>query len=627
MCRIYGYLAGRPLELAEKMMQVARIQLHGGPDSQNFYATPQCGIGANRLAITDLHGGAQPYNSIPGIYAVLNGEIYNHEELRKLLQDDGYIFPDRCDGTIIPALYSKYGRSFAEYIDGMFTIAILDLRKPKPELILVSDSSGIKPVYYCYNPEKYSFAFATEIPGLLQFGLVSNEIWREGIDHYLTSRAVTGNRTLLKNVYSLPPGHILKITVGEELHTYEYQSRIKYNGHIPKTSAEASEILRSLLTEEVRKLSIADTAICSVNSGGLDSSLLTSILSQHNNQKTHSFHVSCEGNWPHDERQYAKELADQYGLIHHEVFIRPEDIPTLIPKMIFHLGQPNCAPHALSTYRLFEAVSNKGFKIAMTGEGSDELFCGHDRMIRAVNSESLDWASSYLDQMSPCDETLRQSLYSQEYINEMNLHNGTAKTQLLSQLITDPDMRSETIRKFEQKNSLSYYILQRVEPLAMASAVEVRVPFCQPKIMDFSRIVKPEFLLSNNNKGKAIVYGAAKGLLPESIWNRPKQPFTLPIISLMHKGSALMNFTKDVLLSKSMMDNSIFKRNTILSIIQKQEDSPSKHYAFTLWALLTYAVWQEMLYKGFEKYEPISNNDNAIMTPKVIIKEQTKKIA
>lgn len=594
MCRIFGFVSNGIHLPEEVIANVSKAQRHGGPDKQSYYTTPSHGIGCNRLAITDPKGGQQPYTQLPGVHIVLNGEIYNHGELRTELEADGYRFPDKCDGTILPALYAKYGISFPAYLDGMFTIGVLDLRNREPMMLLITDTSGIKPVYYTHCPKKSLFAFATEIPALLKFGVASGEIWHQGIDHYLTTRSISGFKTLLKDVYSLPAGSILQMRLGTEPKISHYLTRIKYDGPIPKTVDEASECFKSLFSEEVRKLSKADANVCSVNSGGLDSSLITALLHQITTGKTSSFHVACAGKWPFDERVYAKELADYYNLAHYETFIQPEEIPDLLPKMVYHLGQPNCAPHALSTYRLFEGVSNKGFRVALTGEGSDELFCGHERMGLAIRDEG-DWISNYLDRISPCKESTRLSLYNSDYLSELKCSGAVAKDLMRQVLERTSHNRSASIRSFEQKHSLPNYILHRVEPLAMASGVEVRVPFCQPRIIDFSWKLDPALFLENQDRGKAIVYGAAKGLIPDSIYNRPKQPFTLPVISLMQVNSPLMGYVKDVLCSRRMRESVVFDPKSVLQLIHRQETQPDKESAFTLWALTVYGVWEQMI--------------------------------
>jgi asparagine synthase (glutamine-hydrolysing) len=595
MCRIFGYISDGVDRLDHKISGVSDAQVHGGPDSQRIFATPEYGIGCNRLAITDPNGGLQPYNGLPGIYAVLNGEIYNHNDLRRELEADGYHFKDRCDGSILPALYEKYGASFPEYLDGMFTIAMLDIRQGKPKIVLASDTSGIKPVYFTHKSGSDSFAFATEIPALLGFGIATGSIWQPGVDHFLTTRSVTGLRTLLNDVYSLPPGSILQKSPGEEPLISTYASRITYDGPIPQNLDEASEIFRELLAREVRNLSIADAKICSIASGGLDSSLVTSLLCRASGNQVSSFHVAVDGKWPFDERVYARELADAYGLDYHETLVRPKEIPELFKKMAYHLGQPNCAPHALSTYRLFEAVSQHGFRVALTGEGSDELFCGHERMGLAIHDRGSNWASNYLDRMSPCTELTRWSLYSSEYANKLKNQGEVAKDEMAKILYASDDNRSSAIRNFEQRFSLPYYILHRVEPLAMASGVEVRVPFCQPRIMDFSWKIDPALFFANGDRGKAVAYGAAEGLVPRSILDRPKQPFTLPIIKLMQKGSPFMDFIKDSLCSRRMREDGIFDPKGLSRLVERQETSPSKESSFTLWALANYAVWADMI--------------------------------
>lgn len=602
MCRIYGFISDGTDRLDQKMAAVSQSQVHGGPDSQRMLALPECGIGCNRLAITDPKGGLQPYNGLPGIYVVLNGEIYNHDELRRELIANGYQFKDMCDGSILPALYEKYGTAFPEHLDGMFSIAVLDNRHDKPTLLLITDTSGIKPLYFTHRTASGSLAFATEIPALLKFGIAAGSIWRPGIDHYLTTRTVTGSRTLLDDVYSLPPGSLLKKREGKEPVISRYSSRIKYDGPIPKNLNEASEIFRYLLAAEVKNLAKADAKVCSVNSGGLDSSLVTSLLGRRTSSRSSAFHVAVDGNWPFDERAFARELAATYDIDYHETLIRPEEIPELFLKMTYHLGQPNCAPHALSTYRLFETVSQKGFRVALTGEGSDELFCGHSRMSMAIRDRGSDWASSYLDHMSPCSEAVRWSLYSNEFAAELK-KSGVAKDEMAKILNAATDGRSAAVRRFEQQYSLPYYILHRVEPLAMASGVEVRVPFCQPRVMDYSWKINPSLFLANRNRGKAVVYGAAKGLVPRSILERPKQPFTLPIISLMQRGSPLMNFMKDALFSRHMAEENVFNSKGLQRLVERQETNPCKEAAFTLWALTNYAIWSDMI-AGIVKPDP-----------------------
>ena len=594
MCRIYGYISNGFDGLDRKVSAVSNAQIHGGPDSQTAIVTPTYAIGCNRLAITDPAGGGQPYAHEHGIYVVLNGEIYNHEDIRRELETDGYRIPDRCDGSILPALYDKYGASFPEYLDGMFSIAILDLRQGEPTLFLATDTSGIKPLYFSSSSDTQALAFSTEVTGLLKFGVASNRLWVAGVDHYLTTRCVTGLRTNLEDVYSLPPGSLLIKKRGRDHTITSYSSRIRFEGTLPKTMNEAGGVFRELLDSEIKKLSRADANICSVNSGGLDSSFITALFCRGADEQKSTFHVACEGKWPFDERGYAQDLANAYSTTHHEVMVNPNFISDIIPKMVRHLGLPNCAPHSLSTYILFSAVAQKGFRVALTGEGSDELFCGHDRMKAAIQHQGDDWISAYLDKMSACKEKTRHSLYASEYLAYLDSTGGSAKEEMINVIRSVSTDRSMAIRHFEQKYSLPYYILHRVEPLAMASGVEVRVPFCQPKIMDFSWKINNEFFLQNEGRGKAIVYEAARGLIPESIFSRPKQPFTLPIISLMHKGSPLMSYVRDMLSTRRWMEIGIFNPDKLAALIEEQENTPNKESAFTLWGLLTYAVWLDV---------------------------------
>lgn len=576
---------------------MARQQQHGGPDAQNDHASKNYGIGSNRLAITDPTGGHQPYRFGDSIFVALNGEIYNHDDLRLELQQDGIVFQDRCDGSILPYLYMKYGKDFVEHLDGMFSIAVIDLRDALPILILAVDSSGIKPLYYAYSSNTHSFGFSSEVPPLISFGIAPHTINRHKIDHYLTVRSGADGWTLLDNVYSMQPGTIISVKVGREPTSHSYVSKIKYDDKIPTTHSGVGDALRELLSWEVSRLITADANVCSVNSGGLDSSLLTALsdkVSQY--RPINSFHVSCQGDWPFDERHHARSLAESLGCDHHEILIDPNKIQDLVPKMVSHLGLPNCAPHSFSTYCLFKDVAQSGFRVAITGEGSDELFCGHSRMINAITSNNDDWVSNYLDSIGPCTEHVRSTLYCKDYSTELLSGGKSAKQDLAEYIDSRSSSRSAAIRNFEQKKSLPFYILHRVETLAMASAVEVRVPFCQPRVINFSWKINPNFLISDDKRGKSPVYSAARNLIPDSIFNRPKQPFTLPVLSLMHKGSKLLDYAQDNILTSQMREEGVFDFVELEKMIKQYKDDPTRDSALTIWSLMVYSVWKTMIH-------------------------------
>ncbi|SCX35132.1 asparagine synthase (glutamine-hydrolyzing) [Agrobacterium rosae] len=595
MCRLYGYVSCDTHQFDTRLPAVALAQIRGGPDQQNFYAYKTFGIGANRLAITDPDGGRQPYHLIENIYVVLNGEIYNHDDLRRTLEAKGHTFPDSCDGSILPAMYCEYGETFVEYLDGMFSVAVIDNRTGVPKLTIASDSTGMKPLYYASTLGNRSFIFATELPALLRFEGVPIDVANDLIDQYMTVRAVSDGRTFVKDVYSLSASSIMTVQAGKPPIISRYVSRIRYDAKIPDNLKDAGAAFRELLEWEIRRLVRADAKVCSVNSGGLDSSLITMLASRSGQTPLNSFHVFCEGEWPFDERAFAREVARKSGGDYHEAPINPQEIPDLIPTMVDHLGQPNGAPHALSAYRLFQKVSAEGYRVALTGEGSDELFCGYSRMVAALEDPTVDWTTNYLDGMSPCPQSIRYSLYKQDIRGTLMEARKGGKDAYSAELSSQHETRSALIRRFEQERNLCHYVLHRAEPLAMASAVEVRIPFCQPRVRDFSWRMNSDMNLANGGRGKAVVYEAAAGVLPNAVLNRQKQPFTLPVTSLMHRGSRLIEYCRDTVSSRQMRQDSPFDPIALQKVIDQQITSPSRDTAFTIWAVAIYATWLERL--------------------------------
>jgi asparagine synthase (glutamine-hydrolysing) len=581
MCRIFGFFSENSGKLCEEMPAVSAAQIHGGPDEQKWMALPQMGIGANRLSIVDPAHGHQPYEFQEKIYAVLNGEIYNHQQLRADLVVKGYSFEGGCDGEIIPALYVEYGDEFVSLLDGMFSIAILDLRAI-PRLTIVSDPAGIKPLYYSWNSQYKSLCFASEIPGLFQFSHVSRECRYEAIDHYLTARAIYDNKTFFKEVEVLEPSSILSIRLGETPQLRSYQSAITWENTELHSVQEAGEELKLLLAREISQMIVADASICTVNSGGLDSSLITALaFPKLDNPK--AFHLSYHGSWPFDERPFARLLRPLYPGDHQEILVAEEELPELFLQAIKHLGQPNAAPHALSAFALFKAIAETGCRVALIGEGSDEMFGGYDRMRAAATYEG-DWINFYLDKLGPTSREIRAQLYSPSYTKFLH-ENGTAHDSF-AQLLREglPGSRVDKLRAFETSLRLPHYVLHRAEPMGLAHGVEVRVPFCQPRILDFSRKVSSRYTIGSS-RGKEVVYQAGIPLLPSGIINRPKQAFTLPIGAMMYPKGPLLSFLKEIILSDVLINTGAFCRDGLESVIKKQEENPCWDNAFVVWSL------------------------------------------
>ncbi|MBD0673173.1 asparagine synthase (glutamine-hydrolyzing) [Streptomyces sp. CBMA156] len=590
MCRIYGHFGGE--HSANHLRTVALLQRHGGPDAQYLAAGDDWALGNNRLAIMDLDHGDQPYTLGDRIKVVFNGEIYNHHELRARLRSFGYTFHDHCDGSILPALYDHYGEGFAEHLDGMFAIAVLDLHH-EPTLVLATDQAGMKPLYYRWDRQRGTFHFSSELPALLSLPGISWDPWLPGLDAYLASKTPFGEQTMVDSVQVLPRATTASFTAAGGLRTVRRADATSDErfGDLESAGARLQEVLR----EQTRLLALADVPISAITSGGLDSSLVTALLAETVSDLT-SFNIAYQGDWPFDERHFAREVAERHGTRYHQVVADPARFPELLHDVVWHLGQPNADPISISTYLLFQAVRDAGFKVAVTGDAADEIFGGYGRIKQALLDGEGDWAHNYLEALAAIPGELRRSLYTDDYRAYLTQHGGAYDTlrDTLGKKYGETGDRLAAITAFEVDERLPAYHLRRVDHLSMASSVEVRLPFCQPAVTRFALGLPEEFRV-RGQEGKRALYQAARGLLPDSVLNRPKQPFTLPITAMLRPGEALLDHARETLSPAALRAGGQLDATAVQNLIDSQIERPSDTSALAIWSLMVHQIWREQL--------------------------------
>lgn len=582
MCRIYGHLgaAVRP----EELDTVAALQRHGGPDESGLRQGATWSLGSNRLAIMDPDGGRQPYELPDGtVITVFNGEIYNHDELRERLRRRGYQFTDHCDGSILPAMYHCYGDRFCEHLDGMYAIAVLDLRAG-PRLLLATDHLGMKPLYYSWHSGHGGLYFSSEIPSLLAFPAVSASRCAPGLDAYLTTRTPFGEQTMLSDVAVLPPGAVATCDP-------VYGLRVRRS---PQPEP-AGHPVHGTLRQETRALLAADVPVATITSGGLDSSLVTTLAAD-TCRGLHTFNIAYRGSWPADERHYARQVAERVGAAYHQVEIDPVTFPDLLPTVVWHLGQPNADPITLSTYALFAAVHEAGFKVALTGDGADEMFGGYDRMRVAAEDAAAGrpWQQTYLDELSAVPARLRQRLYTGDYAAELAVSPPPVPQAAEALLYSGDGTVLDRITAFELGYRLPAYHLRRVDHLSMAHAVEVRLPFCQRRVYALGRQLTDAQRIDAAGV-KLSLYRAAEGLLPRAVLTRKKQPFTLPVDAMLRPGWPLWEYALDMLSTDRIRQAGEIEPRQVRELFAAQAARPGKTTALAIWALLVYQIWCEQL--------------------------------
>ncbi|MCY0937615.1 asparagine synthase (glutamine-hydrolyzing) [Streptomyces sp. H34-S4] len=588
MCRIYGYF--NAVASPHEMRTVAALQRHGGPDATGIRQAPAWGLGNNRLAVVDLDGGSQPYGLGGRVQVVFNGEIYNHGALRHRLEGLGHSFDDRCDGAVIPALYLEYGDAFTDHLDGMYSIALVDLRGERPRLLLSTDEIGMKPLYYRWDAAARSLHFSSEIPALLGFAGAPARIRETALDAYLATRTPFGGQTMFEGIEVMAPATTLVCEQGAAPH-----SRRRPAAELPQPGpgegAATAVRVRRALREEVGRLLVADVPVALITSGGLDSSLVTALAAEHG--PVHSFNIAYKGDWPFDERHFARQAAEHARAAYHQVEIDPADFPALLEETVWHLGQPNADPIALSTYALFKAVRAAGFTVALTGDAADEVFGGYGRMRHAAEAAAAGdaWAQDYLDALSAVPAALRRSLYTDAFRDRLR-EVPALPAEAEHDLLHGPGRVLERITRFELGHRLPAYHLRRVDHLSMAGSIEVRLPFCQSSVVALGRSL-PDRLRLHDGQVKRTLYAAAAGLLPDSVLRRPKQPFTLPITAMLRPGQPLWTQARDLLTPDRLAADGRLDPAAVQALFDVQAERPGDTPALALWSLLVHEVWRE----------------------------------
>ncbi|MFC5724216.1 asparagine synthase (glutamine-hydrolyzing) [Streptomyces gamaensis] len=591
MCRIYGCFGGEPFG-PDVLGSVAAAMLPGGPDEQSLHRGDGWALGTNRLAIQGVSHGRQPFTH-GALSCVFNGEIYNHRQLRAELAAQGHSFEGECDGDVLLPLYELYGDAFVSRLEGMYAIAIVD-RRDDACLKLFTDHAGMKPLFHYLSADGRRLCFASELGALRRFPDFPDELDPLAVDRYLGGRAVWGPGTVHPRVRTLEPGSALRFTGGRATvaHTALKPAEPDWPAGGPTVTAAAA-LLDTVLREEMRRMLDADVPVCVITSGGLDSSYTTA-LAAHLVPDVASFNIAYQGDWPADERHFAAEAARHCGTRHHQVLLDPAGFPALVERFVRHLDQPNNAPHSLSTFALFEAVHDAGFKVALTGDGADELFAGYARFTKADRDGSATWHRTYQSTMAAVHTTTLEKLYTPDYLAHVKASGGffgdRSGDELDRRVRAGTHGKLETLLRYDQSARFPSYILRRVDHLSMAHSVEARIPFLQPSVMRLAHALPADVKVAGDTV-KAPVAEAARRWVPARIVDRPKQPFTLPIAAMIRPGEALHDMIGDLLLAPGARCHDYVRQDAVRELFHLQTQSPGAHTAEALWSLLVLESW------------------------------------
>jgi len=553
MCGICGViqLGGAPREVVSPatLDWMTDSMTHRGPNDRGTYAAPGVALGVRRLSVVDVEGGHQPFSDEEGeIWAIQNGEIYNHRDLRESLAGDGHRFRSRCDTEVLPHLYERHGPAFQPHLRGMFGLAVWDGRRRRA--VVARDRLGIKPLYHARRGDL--LVFASELKSLLASGLVEPELDYEAIESYLAFGFVPAPRTPLAGVFKLQPGHRLVVEDG----AVRDESYWRYPEPDPAPKRPAGEVAEELLAEleeSVRLRLMSDVPLGAMLSGGLDSSLIVALMARNMSEPVKTFSVGFRGAGEGNELADAREIATRFGTDHHELELSLADQAVDLDQLVWFLDEPLADLSSLGFLALSQLAAQH-VTVALSGQGADELLggylkhraaalCGYwNRLpgpVRAAGTKlaphargrlersartiaAPDAASRLVAMSSKLDETERRRLAR----GELAALDGGAAERAVRALLGDvPDDPLPTTLYLDGQLALVDDMLHYFDRASMAHSLEVRVPFLDHRLVEYCATIPAALKVDGRLRTKSVLKLASRGLVPDRIIDKRKIGF------------------------------------------------------------------------------------------------------
>jgi len=609
MCGIAGIAGMSPQSAAPQradLRQMIETLHHRGPDGYGFYEDGQVGLAHARLSIIDLEGGGQPiHNEDRSVWVVFNGEIFNYLELRSELQRSGHTFYTHSDTEVIVHLYEQHGLDFVHHLNGQFAIALWD--RDRRRLIIARDRTGIRPVFYTVQGGR--LVFASEVKSLYANPDMPRRLSPTGISQVFTFWSAQAPATIFEGILSLPAGHMLVLETGRlDVRKY-WDWEFPVSGTAARTIAEEAEELRSLLVDSVRLQLRADVPVGAYLSGGLDSSIVTTLIKHFTDTPLRTFSLTFEDE-EFDESGYQQELVRYLGTTHTAVRCTRADIGVAFPRVIWHAETPIVRTAPTPLLLLSERVRAEGYKVVLTGEGADEVFAGYDLFREAkvrrfwARSPKSAWRPLLLERLYPylkhspvAGRAFTQGFFGQG-IDDVDspwfAHMPRWRTtQRLWQFFTpearaqadaaDPfaDIARRIPREADRWAPLSrdqyveahtllsgYLLCSQGDRMAMANSIEGRFPFLDHRVIEFANRLPPHHKLRVLDE-KHVLKQAVRGLLPERIRTRTKQPYRAPDSQSFFVGGRPLDYVGELLDERRVREGGMFEPAAVRKLYEK----------------------------------------------------------
>jgi asparagine synthase (glutamine-hydrolysing) len=625
MCGIAGFIN---YDNAHDLVRLAnRVQAARGPDHHGSWVSDNVALAHQRLSIIDLSERSnQPFHK-KGLTIIFNGEIYNYQQIRnRLLRENNIEFYTAGDTEVVLEAFRIWGVKCFDHFIGMFSFVIYD--EGNKHLLLARDHFGIKPLYYRHEGNR--LAFSSELKTLLKIPEDKKTLNSYSLLSSLNYLWIPGNQSMIQEIVKIPPAHFLEVSTNDAILKPRLTCYWKMQAETEDQKEEdIIEELKEVLLNTVRRHMVSDVPVSSFLSGGLDSSLISVLASNHNNKlSTYTIGTRSQDKriekMPDDEK-FAKLLAEKHSFDHHNIIIHPKIVEDL-QHVVKFLDEPIGDPAAINTYLICKEARMQGVKVLLSGMGADEIFFGYRRQIAtllAARYQKLPAAiRSPLElagKIAPVKlfnrgfkpgrwlkrfNSFANLPVEQAYRRSYSYYDDNEYAQLLM-----GDYQQETVKLNEQHHQLFYaypeFDLQNKmcytdlnmfmvglnltysDRASMASSVEVRVPFVDKEVIQFAMGIPGKYKYKNG-QSKYILKKAAEEFLPKQIVYRPKASFGAPIRSWI--SNDLRTMVDDLLSEKKVRERGIFQYAFIKKLIDDDRKG-TRDNAYQIYHLLTLELW------------------------------------
>ncbi len=621
MCGIVGIFDVREQrDISEPVLRAMNeVQHHRGPDDSGLHLEPGVGLGHKRLSIIDLATGKQPlYNEDRSVVVVYNGEIYNFHSLRKRLESFGHVFQTQTDTEVVVHAWEEWGADCVQEFRGMFAFAIWD--RNRQTLFLVRDRLGIKPLYYSALPDG-QLIFSSEMKALLKHPGLERRLDPGAIEEYFALGYVPEPRSILESVSKLSSGHYLVIERGQGIPKPVQYWDVDFSSPVAIAEQDAVDQLYGTLKDVVKMRMVADVPVGAFLSGGVDSSGVVAMMAKASSQPVNTCSISF-GDPKFNESAYAENMAQRLSTNHFVEQVDPDDF-SLLDKLALIYDEPFADSSALPTYKVCE-LARKHVKVALSGDGGDEVFAGYRRywwhmleepfrrllpdMVRRPVFSLLgrfypkaDWApqvfrakttfqaiarddiEAYFHSVSQSTDEMRKSLFSPKMRADLQ---GYEAHQLFvghAKAVEGADPLA-VVQYLDFKTYLVGDILTKVDRASMANSLEVRVPLLDHKLIEWAATL-PRGLKMKNRDGKHVLKQALAQDVPGDILYRKKMGFAVPISNWFR--TDLRDHVQERLLKGSLPETGLFQMDYVAQLIARHQSGVSD-FSSILWALLIF---------------------------------------